>query len=151
MRRMSGIGAMLAALLGPGAAAAAAVDAEGYREGQVWDYRTRPGDEGSLLRIGRIEPSPAGVDGDRIYHISIAGVRLAPEGAPTILEHLPVAKETLDASVTRRTDRTADFGDMDEGIAEWRRARGGVFKIPVADLIETIAQTLVTGTAQPSE
>ena len=148
MRRLVRIGGMLAALLGSGAAAA--VDAEGYREGQVWEYRTRPGDEGSLLRIGRIEPL-SGVDGDRIYHISIAGVRLAPEGAPTILEHLPVAKETLDASVTRRTDRTADFGDMDEGIAEWRRARGGVFNIPVADLIETIAQTLPAGIAQPND
>lgn len=65
-----------------------------FAEGQVWEYRTRPGDEGSLLKIQRVE---AGPDGSAIYHISVIGVRLGGQ-AGVQLQHLPVSAETLNGS-----------------------------------------------------
>jgi hypothetical protein len=107
-----------------------------YAEGQVWEYRTRPGEEGSLLKIRRIEPMPRAPDGRLVYHVSIAGVRLGPPAAGDVIPHVPVSRSTLDASVTRLSGRDADFGDVDEGIALWREAQGGVFTISVAEIVD---------------
>lgn len=149
MRRVARIGAA-AALLGVAAAAAAAKEAPVYAEGQVWEYRTRPGDEGSLLRIGPVEPFPGGPEGRLVYHISLAGVRLPPDGAPGVVQHMPVARETLDASVTRRSEAGGgDFGNVQEGIEEWRRGRGGVFNIAVADIVGLLVDTLANVTPRP--
>ena len=131
-----------ALLMMVGAAIQPSVDR--YAVGQVWEYRTRPGDEGSLLKIQRVEPYPNAPAGDalRVYHISIIGVRLGPEHAPTDLQHLPVSEVTLDASVTRRSESRAAFPTSDEGIAEWRAAQGGVFTISVAEIVGIVDQTV---------
>ena len=125
----------LLALLGAQAAAAApgaAPEARVYAEGQAWDYRTRPQDAGSLLRIQRIEDHPGY---GRIYHVSVVGVRFAGRGEATVISHLPVSRATLDASVTRLARRAADFPDADEGIAMWREAQGGVFDVPLSEIV----------------
>lgn len=131
--------AMLAGLAGQGAAQGR------YSEGQIWEYRTRSGDEGSLLKIQRIEPYPNAPAGDahRVYHISLIGVRLGPERNRTDVQHLPVSEETLDASVTRLSDSTAPFPAADEGIAMWRGAEGGVFTIPVAEIVDVVERTIL--------
>jgi len=115
-----------------------------YAEGQVWEYRTRPGDEGSLLKIQRIElypNAPAG-EGRRVYHISVIGARLGPQRTPTDLQHFPVSQATLDVSVIRRSDSRASFPAPDEGIAAWRQAQGGVFTIPVAEIVDMVEQAV---------
>jgi hypothetical protein len=83
---------LLALLLLP----AAAAEPARYQAGQVWEYHTRPGDEGSLLRIQRVEDWPGG---GKVYHISVIGVRLGGIANQEI-QHLPVSAATLDASVT---------------------------------------------------
>jgi hypothetical protein len=115
-----------------------------YAEGQVWEYRTRPGDEGSLLKIQRIEPYPnaTAAEGRRVYHISVIGARLGPQRTPTDLQHFPVSQATLDVSVIRRSDSRASFPAADEGIAAWRQAQGGVFTIPVAEIVDLVEQTI---------
>lgn len=115
-----------------------------YAEGQVWEYRTRPGDEGSLLKIQEVEayPNAPAADDRRVYHVSLIGVRFGPERTMTQLQHLPVSRETLDASVLRRSDSAAPFPAPDEGIAMWREAEGGVFTIPVAELVDIVEQAM---------
>jgi len=108
------------------------VPAARYAEGQVWEYRTRPGDEGSLLKIQRVEPWPGG---GQVYHISVIRVRFA-DHADVELQHLPVSARTLDASVTRLSASSAVFPLADEGIAIWRAESGGVFDIPLAEIVE---------------
>ncbi|HEX8216248.1 MAG TPA: hypothetical protein VF577_02170 [Allosphingosinicella sp.] len=116
-----------------------------YAEGQVWEYRTRPGEEGSRLRIQRIERVGEAASRGPVYHISVSGVRLGPGIAP-MLPHAPVARETLDASVTRLAERQElSFSSADPGIAEWRAARGGVFTIPVAEIVATAEQAIARG------
>ena len=113
-----------------------------YVTGQVWAYRTRSGEEGSLLKIQAIEYDAAAIRGGPIYHVSVIGVHFADPQIAPILPHVPVSRATLDASVTRLVASATDFPDATEGIAEWRRERGGVYTIPLADIIAAIdAQT----------
>lgn len=112
-----------------------------YAEGQVWEYRTRVGDEGSLLKIQKIEKVPGLKRESPVYHITVVGVRLG--GTPgSVLGHLPVSRQTLDSSLTRLSTRRADFPSAEEGIAEWRRAKGGVFTISVAEIVGFVEQTI---------
>ena len=111
-----------------------------YQEGQVWEYRTRPQDTGSLVRIQRIEANPAFAKYGPIYHISIVGVHFKNAAISGELPHLPVSRETLDASVTKLSSSAVTFPDAEPGIAEWRAAKGGVFTIPLANIIGSVEQ-----------
>jgi hypothetical protein len=136
----------LALLLGvqPGAAPAPA-----YAEGQVWEYRTRPGEEGSLLRIQHVEPWPAGDPVERVYHISVIGVRVGGRMNLVELPHLPVSRTTLDASVTRLSTSTAAFPAGEEGRAMWREAQGGVFTIPLAEIVAAADDAMRQAPSEP--
>jgi hypothetical protein len=102
-----------------------------YQEGQVWHYRTRPGEERSLVKIQRIEESP---DADEtIFHISL--IRLAWRFGDA-LPHAPVSRSTLDRSVTHLAAVFPDFPSVEEGIAEWKRASGGVYAVSLAEIVE---------------
>lgn len=115
----------------------AAPPAHNYAEGQVWTYETRPQDAGSLVKIQKIER----LDNEIIYHVSLIGVRLHPPKS-TELQHAPVSKQTLDASVRKQVADPGTFPDPSEGIAEWRKARGGVFTISLADIAQIVAETV---------
>lgn len=114
---------------------------ERYAVGQVWEYTNRPQDIGSLIKIQQIESSSNGP----IYHISMIGVRLKSGGPASVLGHLPVSRQTLDASVTRQSKSSAMFPDAQEGIDTWRRANGGVFTVTLAQAAEFVEQTLSQG------
>ena len=106
-----------------------------YAAGQIWEYRTRPSDMGSLLKVQHVENHE--VLGT-VYHISVIGIRLRnPEMHPE-LPHTPVSRETLDASVTELSTKTPVFPKPEDGIAQWRADDGGVFTIPVADIVEIV-------------
>jgi hypothetical protein len=111
-----------------------------YQEGQVWEYRTRPQDAGSFVRIQRVEANPAFPKYGPIYHISVIGVHFKDAPLSGDLAHLPVSRETLDASVIRLSTASATFPDAGPGIDEWRSAQGGVFTIPLADIIGSVEQ-----------
>lgn len=111
-----------------------------YAVGQVWEYRTRPQEPQSLLVIREIEDSAAM---GRIYHVSVTGIRADAKWGPTDLAHSPVSRQTLDASVTRLSDRRPEsMPDHRPGIADWRAAGGGVFTISIAEIIDLIDQQL---------
>ena len=110
-----------------------------YSVGQVWEYRTAPEDSGSLLKIQTIETIGPETDPSEVFHISLIGIDLAGDGSNVSdLQHLPVSRKTLDESVTRLSDSAAEFPDYHEGLAEWRRANGGVFTISVAEIADVI-------------
>ncbi len=109
-----------------------------YAEGQVWEYKTRPQDTGSLMMIQRIGSVRVRDGSTNIYHISVVGLKFAARNAPTEIGHLPVSRETLDASVTFLSSQRPIFPDAGPGIAEWRNANGGVFTIPLNQIVETV-------------
>jgi hypothetical protein len=108
-----------------------------YAEGQVWAYKARPQDAGSLVKIQEIEQSSAGI----IYHVSLIGIHLS-SNAPTALQHAPVSQQTLDSSVTDQVADPGTFPDATDGISEWRRAHGGVFTVTLAEIADMLAQTV---------
>ena len=134
---------MKSILFGLVMAAASATQAFGqaskYAEGQVWEYKTRVGDEGSLLKIQKIENDPKG---HTIYHISVIGFHLAKKNFVSILPHEPVSRTSLDVSVTQLHRGPAAFPSATDGIEEWRRANGGVYTISIADTIDVLDKTL---------
>ncbi len=80
-----------------------------------------------------------------VYHISIIGVHFAKPNVAGILPHVPVSPETLDQSVTKLSSSIGPFPPItavDEGIAEWQRAQGGVFAIPVSQIVDIADQQL---------
>jgi hypothetical protein len=128
-------------------AATVAARAPDYQAGQIWEYRTRPIDAGSLLKIQKVEADPVlGQDG-AIYHISIVGVHLFGQPVASAIEHLPVTRSVLDASVTRRVSSDAVFPDIETGIASWREASGGVFTIPLDQVVTAVDQIATEGRA----
>jgi hypothetical protein len=132
--RLAALLALTAATMAPAQPAP-----QDYAAGQVWAYRTRAGEEGSLLRIQQVEQMPGY---GPIYHISVIGIRLGNAGIGPGLPHMPVSRETLDASVTRQVVSRAEFPSATEGIAQWREAQGGVFTIPLAEIIASVDQML---------
>jgi len=132
---------LLAALLAFFALQGQTVERPAYAAGQVWEYRTRAAEPESLLKIQQVEKDP---NGTAIYHVSVIGVRL-PGGA---MPHLPVSRETLDASVTRLSPRTPAFPDPSEGISIWRENKGGVFTVSIAEALDFVDQAIAQGQAK---
>ena len=132
-------------------AAAVAPHPQAYQAGQVWEYRTRPADAGSLLKIQKIETDPETARYGPIYHISVVGVHLFGQSAASAIAHLPVSRSVLDESVTRLVTSNAEFPDVEEGIASWREANGGVFTIPVDEIVMTVDDIAAQGRVMTSE
>jgi len=111
-----------------------------YRPGQVWAYRTRPGEDSSTLTILKVER--ANTLGT-IVHVSVRGLAIrnpnAPDGVIREAAHLPFAREAVDRSVVRRVREGGPLPEYAEGYGEWRRAfdagKGGIFTITVAEAI----------------
>jgi len=120
-----------------------------FEVGQVWNYRTRPGEEASRLYIARVDH----LANLTAFHISVDGLRLKnphlASGVQTVLPHAPVDQEALNASVVSLAAESAPMPDISDGYARWREAydsgRGGVFNIPVAKIIEYIESIVVDG------
>lgn len=128
-----------------------------FRPGQVWRYRTRPGEERSRLIVCRTDSGP---QFGTFVHVQVEGVELRnPVGSKlsTTVDHVPLAREALDPSVTeiQRTDGTCkNFGVAYE---KWRReflsprGRAGVFTASVAETIELLDKASGAGNGQSSE
>ncbi|MCJ2189235.1 hypothetical protein [Novosphingobium beihaiensis] len=127
--------------------AAAEARPQDYAEGQVWQYATRAQDAGSLVKIQRIEMK----DGRPVYHVSVTGAHFSGVPETSVLEHLPVSEETLDASVTRRVRSTRAFANIaiDGDIAEWHAMNGGVLKGPLAQVLSDV-DAMLTAQAAPA-
>jgi hypothetical protein len=135
MNPVSRAGLLIAAALLAGASPS---KAERYATGQVWEYRTRPGDAGSLLKIQKIERDPRFAKTGPVYHISVIGFHLGNPRIRPVLPHAAVGKRVLDASVTRLSRVHPPFPDAVPGIVQWQEAHGGVYNIPVAQIIDAL-------------
>jgi hypothetical protein len=127
----------------------APVDVSGstFRARQEWAYRTRPGEESSTLTILRVERAP---ELGAIVHVAIEGLAIRNPANPAQpirgIGHLPMSEAAVQQSVTRKLRDDAPLPHFEEGYQMWRRAydsgKGGIFSIPVAEAVATVAGTL---------
>jgi hypothetical protein len=107
-----------------------------YSPGQVWNYRTREGEELSTITVLRVESLPKiGV----IVHVRVEGIRLkncSGGPSPTTIGHAPFTRDALDRSVTKLVEQGHTLPDFEEGYNNWREACGGVYTIPVAEMLK---------------
>jgi hypothetical protein len=113
-----------------------------FQEGQAWSYHARPGEEESIILIGRIE----NLDGHLVVHIQIQGLSLRnPQvigGVQRELGHLPISVEALSSSVTVKTIGRLDRESFDEGYGVWQDNRGGIFTLTVGEVIELLEMSI---------
>lgn len=113
------------------------VPASKYRPGQVWSFKT-PGDQpDAKLTILLVENYPKV---GTVVHIAVSGVRL-PHGNTTV-PHMPFAESAIDQSVTTLVQESGPVPDFHEGYTQWKKAKGGVFTIRVAEGIDFARKTL---------
>jgi hypothetical protein len=112
-----------------------------FAAGQKWAYQTRPGEEGSFVVVLKVERD----DKDAIVHIAIEALKLKNPRAGKVSErigHSPISEKALAASVTKRLAENVPLPDFEEGYASWKAAHGGVFTIPIAEIVATIEKSL---------
>lgn len=115
--------------------------------GQRWSYRTRPDEDGSTLVIGRLERHPTFGE---IAHISIFGLRIKtpqrPDGVTSTLGHIPISVESLRSSLLELMGSGSPDENFEQGYAIWsdvvKDGEGGVFSIPVREIVSYVEQTL---------
>jgi hypothetical protein len=105
-----------------------------FRPGQVWQYKTREGEENSFVTILKVESLVKRT----VVHIRVDKVRLrncsgGPE--PDTIQHMPFAREAVENSVTKLVREGSQIPDFQDGYDEWRKACGGVYTISIADAV----------------
>lgn len=107
-----------------------------FRPGQVWEYKTRPGEEKSVVTILKVESWPKGI----IVHIRVDKVHIKNcSGGSELetIEHMPFSREAVENSVTKLAREDSRVPDFQAGYDDWRKACGGVYTIPIADAVKT--------------
>lgn len=129
-----------------------------YQAGQVWTYKTRPGEEASRLTIVKVEPY--GNDGTAV-HVHVSGLSIkapnSPGGRMTFVSHLPFAEATIEKCLVHLESENTDLPDYQEGYSMWKeqadKGEAGVFTISVAEALNAIEGAVSGGNvqSQPSD
>lgn len=114
-----------------------------FKVGQVWTYKTRPGEEKSTLTVLKVEKF---INTDTIVHVRVDGVKIyspaAAAGYVTEIGHMPFQKKALLASVIAVVGRNDTTLALLSGYAGWRNAmdsgKAGYFVTTVPQAITNI-------------
>jgi hypothetical protein len=110
-----------------------------FAAGQVWAYKTRPGEQASTLLINKVQDDPKL---GRIYHISVFKIQLKGSAVTFTdeLPHLPVSMQTLNASCTSLVGQSDPNPMYLPGYRIWRQAfdggHAGVYTISVSEILD---------------
>lgn len=111
-----------------------------YQTGQVWSYKTRPGEEDSTLIIVKTEYYDEVIG--NVVHISVTGVTIKnPNVEGGIIDnvpHMPFSESAITASVVKLIDQGGDLPSFEQGYNKWKNASEGVFTIQVSEAIEGV-------------
>ncbi|MCD2191246.1 hypothetical protein [Actinomycetospora soli] len=112
--------------------------------GQVWRYRTRPGEHASRAHVLLVEDDP---ELGALVHARLEGVCVSNPntegGVSTWLGHVPITRAAFEASVIAVVAADDDPPDL-EGYRLWRDAHGGAFSKPLAEVVSDI-EAIVSG------
>lgn len=122
-------------------------NAAAYTEGQVWTYKSRPGEEKSTVLINKVETHEKL---GKIFHISVNGVKVKNRhiagGISTDLPHFPVSEEALKKSLTKLVGKREPNPDHVEGYKTWKAefdaGKAGIFTISISEIVGFIEETI---------
>ena len=117
------------------------------REGQVWEYHNRPGEDGSTVTVLKIETYEKS---DRIIHVRVDGLSMqnpnAPNGSSNFIGHLPFSEAAIVQSVNKLVGEQDSLPDFSEGYQQWRAAwnsgKGGYWTIELKEAIAGIESVM---------
>lgn len=118
-----------------------------FEVGQIWNYETRKGEEGSTIQIVKIDKYK---NQDAFIHISIKGLKMknpAIEGGISeTIGHLPFARKSVVESVTTLVSSKEKLSDFREGYQSWKEAfeaeKGSVFTISISDAVKYVEEVM---------
>jgi hypothetical protein len=94
-----------------------------FQPGQVWTYRTRPGEENSRLVVCQVDWD---IHFGFTVHVAIDGVaiksRFERSGLMDSVPHMPFAEEALKNSVVQMVASSAPLPAYQERYRSWKRA-----------------------------
>ena len=107
-----------------------------YSPGQVWSYKTRPGEASSTVTILRVERTPKlGI----IVHVRVDGVKFkncTGGPSPSEIDHAPFTKGALDKSVSRQLRIVSKLPAYEAGYGDWLAHCGGVYTVTLAEMVD---------------
>jgi hypothetical protein len=146
---------VLAAIAPPRAtaAAAAAGDAASFAPGQVWTYRTRPGEAASRAVVCRVDTETSA---GAIVHLQVEDVAIrnpdAEGGVSTVAGHLPLTAAALRRSVLELAPGRGACAGFEEALDAWRAAaaagRAGAFHVGVAEALDAVQRAVDASAAR---
>jgi len=114
-------------------------DSNYFLPGQVWQYDTRPGEEGSTLTVLSIEEQ----ENFAIVHIRLDHINFINDGC---LPHLAFSADAVMASVTGFVKHLDAVPGFKEGYDHWKKAfeekRAGFWQMTVKEAVESIEQVM---------
>jgi len=120
-----------------------------YKEGQVWNYKTRVNELESKLIILKVEEYETLGE---VIHIYVTGLAMIDNSNPSEvmddISHMPFSKEAIDDSVISFDDMT-EIPDYSEGYEIWKesfmKGDAGVFSVLVSEAVEFMEKTINEG------
>jgi len=106
-------------------------DKSGLRVGQVFKYKTRPGEENSTVMVIKIK--------DNTIHIKINDVVI--NGKKNGIDHSPITREAFVKSITSLKDVSEGKIDL-TGYESWKQQQGGAFNISIAQIVDLINEAV---------
>lgn len=118
-----------------------------FKVGQIWNYKTRKGEENSKITILKIEKYN---EKEIVVHIFVNGLNmkneLRPNGISEDIGHLLMSLESLNKSVTNLVSENNKLPDFKEGYENWKEAfdnnEGGIFSINVSEAVNFAEETI---------
>jgi hypothetical protein len=113
-----------------------------FAAGQVWRYESRVEEPNATVTICRIETL-----GDKsVVHVSLNNLQLknpqTATGFQDSLPHLPMDEAVLRECVTELIEENAPLPDYEQGYTQWKEAQGGVWTLPLAEIVDAIESTI---------
>jgi len=121
-----------------------------FKVGQIWNYKTRLGEENSKLTILKVEKyDSAGI----VIHVFLDNLKVknsdSPNGFSDHIGHLPLSKEAMLKSITTLVSQNNKLPAFQAGYNNWKEAfdsgKGGIFSVEVTDAVKYVEEVMNSG------
>jgi hypothetical protein len=120
-----------------------------FHVGDIWEYKTRTGEENSRLTVVKVDSSP---ELGTIVHIAVNNLTWKDcqnKPFPQSVPHMPFARKVLEASLSKKAGVEQSLPDYRNGYEEWKAAysqkRAGIYIIEVRDAVSVAEYTYRAG------